>query len=110
MDGGNVQPRLIETSAKTYMSGILNKCHDTRVSVYLYVLNMGVLIGFCLVVLLVLYYCYKRKMSPEEENQKRLREQEYILSKIKMYKEHQRSIASRTSITGLPTTDERPLY
>lgn len=105
-----IAPRLIENSAKSYMSGILNKCHNTRVSIYLYALNMGVLIVFCIVVGLVLYYCYKRKLTPEEEYQKRMKEQEYILSKIKTYKEHQRNISSRASITGLPTLDERPLY
>jgi hypothetical protein len=60
MDGDIVvPPRLIENGARTYMSGILNKCHDTRVSIYLYALNMGVLIGFGLIVALVLYYCYQ---------------------------------------------------
>lgn len=103
-------PRLIEYGTRSYMSGILNKCHDTRVSIYLYALNLGVLILFCIVVGLVLYYCYKRKLTPDEEYQKRLREQDYILEKIKIYKDHQRSISSRASITGLPTLDERPLY
>jgi anaerobic C4-dicarboxylate transporter len=111
MDGNIVvPPRLIENGARTYMSGILNKCHDTRVSIYLYALNLGVLIGFCIIVALVLYYCYKKKLSPEEEYQKRVKDQEYILSKIKVYKEQQRNISSRASITGLPTMDTRPLY
>ena len=111
MDGDSiVAPRLIENGARSYMSGILNKCHDTRVSIYLYALNLGVLVVFCIIVGLVLYYCYKRKLTPDEEYQKKLREQEYVLSKIKSYKEHQRSISSRASITGLPTLDERPLY
>ena len=105
-----IAPRLIENSAKSYMSGILNKCHNTRVSIYLYALNIGVLICFVVVVGLVLYYCYKTRLSPQEEYQKKLKEQEYILSKIKVYKEHQRNISSRASITGLPTLDERPLY
>lgn len=109
-ENDTVAPRLIENGARTYMSGILNKCHTTRVSIYLYALNMGVLIGFVIVVGLVLYYCYKKKLTPQEEYQKKLKEQEYILSKIKVYKEHQRSISSRASITGLPTLDERPLY
>lgn len=103
-------PRLIEQGAHTYMSGILNKCHENRVNIYLYVLNLSVLIVFCFGVSMILYYCYKKKLSPDEEYQKRLQEQSYILSKIKTYKEHQRSIASRASITGLPTMDERPLY
>jgi anaerobic C4-dicarboxylate transporter len=109
MESVTSAPRLIEYGAHSYMSGILNKCHQNRINIYLYILNLGVLVFFCLIVALVLYYCYKRKLSPDEEYEKRLKEQEYVLSKIKMYKEHQRSIASRSSITGLPTLDERPL-
>jgi hypothetical protein len=110
MDVDIAPPRLIEYGAKNYMSGILNKCHENRVNIYLYVLNIGVFIGFVLICGLVLYYCRKNKMTPEEEYQKQIREQEYILSKIRYYKDHQRSIASRSTITGLPTLDDRPLY
>ena len=110
MDGDIAPPRLIEYGAKNYMCGILNKCHENRVNIYLYVLNIGVLLLFLLICSIVLYYCYKKKLSPEEEYQKQIREQEYILSKIRYYKDHQRSIASRSTITGLPTLDERPLY
>lgn len=103
-------PRLIEHGAHSYMSSILHNCHTNRVNIYLYVLNSAVLITFLLFVVIILYYCHKNKSTPEENRQKNLKEQEYILSKIKYYKDHQRSIASKTSITGLPTLDERPLY
>ena len=103
-------PRLIEQGAYSYMNGVLNKCHDNRVNIYLYALNAGVLILFFIVLGLTLYYCYKSKTSPEENYRKMIQEQEYILSKIKFYKDHQRVISSKASITGLPTTDERPLY
>jgi hypothetical protein len=103
-------PRLIEQGTQSYMSNVLHKCHDNRVNIYLYALNMGVLLLFIIITGLILYYCHKTKTTPEENRQKLLKEQEYILSKIKFYKDHQRSIASRSSITGLPTMDERPLY
>lgn len=102
-------PRLIEPNCRSYMSEILNKCHENRVNIYLYSLNIGILILFILVVFLVLYYCYKTKLSPEEEYQKKIKDQEYILSKIRFYKEHQRNIASKASITELPVLDRRPL-
>jgi len=110
MDITTSVPRLIEHGAHSYMSNVLNKCHDNRVNIYLYALNTGVLILFILVTCLILYYCHKTKITPEQNNQKLIKEQEYILSKIKYYKDHQRSISSRASITGLPTMDERPLY
>jgi hypothetical protein len=110
MDTITSVPRLIEQGAHSYMSNVLNKCHDNRVNIYLYALNTGVLILFIGITFLILYYCHKTKITPEENRQKLLKEQDYILSKIKFYKEHQRSIASRSSITGLPTMDDRPLY
>jgi len=102
-------PRLIEYGARSYMNDILNKCHDNRVNIYLYSLNIFIFISFLLVVFLVLYYCYKNKLTPEEEYQKKLKDQEYILSKIRFYKEHQRNIASKPMITELPTLDGRPI-
>jgi hypothetical protein len=79
------------------------------VNIYLYALNIGVFVLFVGITAAVLYYCYTKRMSPEEARQKQLKEQEYILSKIRFYKEQQRNIASRASITGLPTMDPRPI-
>jgi hypothetical protein len=110
MDTITSVPRLIENGAYSYMSNVLNKCHDNRVNIYLYALNTGVLILYIGITCLILYYCYITKTTPEENQQKLLREQEYIVSKIKYYKEHQRNISSKASITGLPTMDDRPLY
>jgi|LauGreSBDMM110SN_4_FD.fasta_scaffold278431_2 hypothetical protein len=103
-------PKLYEPGVKDYMHGILNKCHENRVNIYLYVLNIGVILLFFGVLFIILYYCYKSKLTPQEQYEKKIREQEYVLSKIRFYKEQQRVIDSRASITGLPTTDERPLY
>ena len=110
MDTITSVPRLIEQGAHSYMSNVLNKCHDNRVNIYLYALNIGVFILFVFIVCLILYSCHKNKLSPEQSYQKQMKEQEYILSKIRFYKDHQASIASRASITGLPTTDPRSIY
>lgn len=110
MDAMTSVPKLIEHGAHVTISNLLHKCHDNRVNIYLYVLNVGILVLFVLVTGVILYYCHKTKTTPEENLQKQMKEQEYILSKIRHYKEHQRNIASKASITGLPTMDERPLY
>jgi fucose permease len=102
-------PRLIENGARSYMCEILNKCHENRINIYLYFLNIGVFLFFLFIGSLVLYYCYKSKLTPEEEYQKKIKEQEYILSKIRFYKEHQRNITSKASITELPILDGRIL-
>jgi len=96
--------RLIENSAKTYLFQTLQKCHVNRVSIYYYALNFGVLFLFVGTVALVLYYCSKQKLSEYDKQQKMLKDQQYILSKIRYYqedkKERQRSQVS--GITDLP--------
>jgi hypothetical protein len=103
------RPRLIETTSKYYMTELLNKCHENRVTIYQYSLNIGVFIIFVVIVGLVLYYCYRSKLTPEEEYQKKIKDQKYVLSKIRFYKDQQRSIASKSDITSLPTLDNRQL-
>jgi membrane protein insertase Oxa1/YidC/SpoIIIJ len=96
--------RLIENSARNYLFQTLQKCHTNRVSIYYYVLNFGVLFIFVGIVALVLYYCSKQKLSDYDKQQKMIKDQQYILSKIRYYqedkKEQQRSQVS--SITDLP--------
>jgi len=102
-------PRLIESGASTYMKYILNKCHETRTHIYLNSLNIIVFLVFCFIFGLALYYCYRRKLSPDQEAEKMLKDQEYILSKIRFYKEHQKHISNSAKITQLPNTlDPRP--
>jgi hypothetical protein len=98
------QPRLIENSAKNYLYQTLQKCHHNRTSVYYYSLNLGVLVVFVGIVSLVLYNAYKNKLTPYEQQQKMLRDQEYILSKIRWHQEDRKNTieAQMSSITNLP--------
>jgi hypothetical protein len=98
-------PKLIEYGTMQYMQSILTRCHENRVNIYLYALNIGTLIVFGGILFLVLYYSYKKKLTPEEDYQKRIKQQEYILSQIKVYKEHQHNITRSAGITRLPVTD-----
>ena len=96
--------RLIENSARNYLFQTLQKFHTNRVSIYYYALNFGVLFIFVGIVALVLYYCSKQKLSDYDKQQKMIKDQQYILSKIRYYqedkKEQQRSQVS--GITDLP--------
>lgn len=99
-------PRLIENSAKNYLLQTLQKCHNNRVSIYYYALNIGVFILFVGVVGLVLYYCSKQKLSDYDKQQKNLKDQQYILSKIRYYQEDkkQENQSRISDITNLPYT------
>jgi len=98
------QPRLIEPQARNYMSDILYKCTQTRAKIYSNVLNISVGILFVCITSLVLYFCYKNRPTAQELYNKEIKDQAYILSKIRQYKEERRNIESKSMITGLPIT------
>jgi hypothetical protein len=97
-------PQLIEKGSYYYLHNTLQKCHDNRINVYIYAFNITIFILFVGSICIVLYYCYYRKLSPEEAYEKRIRDQEYILSKIRFYKDHQQTIHT-SGITNLPKLD-----
>jgi hypothetical protein len=80
-------PRLIENTARHYLYHTLGQCHTYRVSIYSYVLNFGVFFILVLGLAAVLYYCYRGKMTDYEKEQKMYHDQQYILSKIRYYKD-----------------------
>lgn len=101
-------PKLIENSIKNYLFTTLQKCHSNRITIYYYALNAGVLILFLGIVGLVLYYCNKNKLSDYEKGQRMLKDQEYVLSKIRYYKQDVKNTtdSAHSSITNLPFVNE----
>ena len=96
-------PLLTESNSINYLSNRLHKCHENRVSIYYYVLNGGILLLFVLILGTVLYFCYKKKPLEYELRQKFLREQQYVLSKIKYHKDiHNQHKNEMSNITNLP--------
>jgi len=100
------RPNLIESTTKNYLFNTLKQCHNHRVSIYYYALNIGVFLVFAIVVGVTLYYCSKKKLTDYEKQQKMYEDQKYILSKIRFYKEDQkqREQSQGSSITNLPFT------
>ena len=80
-------PQLIENNASSHLQQTLQKCHVNRVNFYYYILNISVLLLFVFVVGLVLYYCYTNKPNDYEKQQNLLRDQEFIVSKIRFHQE-----------------------
>jgi len=98
---------LIDNSTKNHVYNVLQQCHTNRTSLYYYVLNIGVLILFLGITGLILYRCNKDKLSEEEKKQKAWKDQQYVLSKIKYFKEENKNI-SHTGITNLPFMNANP--
>ena len=93
---------LIEPHARNYMANLLEKCKQTRETLYTNILNITVGVIFVGFTLVTLYFCYKNRATPEEKYEKEIKDQAYILTKIRQYKEEMRNIQSKQLITGLP--------
>ena len=101
-------PRLIENGISNFMYDTLKNCHSNRVHIYSTALNIGILIAFLLIVCFTLYVCYRKKPSEEETRAKMLRDQEYVLSKIRFYQAEsqniQQSLISRSNSLQTPSS------
>ena len=99
-------PRLIENSTKNFLFQTLQKCHYNRVNIYYYTLNIGILVLFFGIFGAVLYYSYKNKLTPYEMQQKMMRDQQYVLSKIRYFQEDRKNMENTqvSSITNVPYT------
>lgn len=97
---------LIEPSVKNYLFNTLQKCHSNRVNIYFYVLNIGIFVIFTFIVGFTLYYCYTQKPNEYEKQLKLIKDQEYVMSKIRYYQDIKKNDEETkfSSITNLPFT------
>jgi len=99
-------PKLIENSVKNYLYYSLQKCHENRVKIYSYVLNIAVFIGFVFVFGTTLYFCWKKKPNKIDLERKRAKEQEIVLEKIRYFQQvKQHQAETMNSLSNLPITD-----
>lgn len=80
-------PKLVEDSVKNYLHHSLEKCHQTKIKLYSYILNFGVFFTFFILLSLTLYFCWKKKPSKIDLERKMLKDQEFILSKIRYFQQ-----------------------
>jgi hypothetical protein len=97
-------PRLVDPYSVNYMMNTLQQCHSTRTNLYYHILNISVLVVFVLIVGTTLYYCSKDKLSDYEKKQKLLKDQQFIMSKIRFFQSENKEAndAKYSSITNLP--------
>jgi hypothetical protein len=97
-------PSLIDASAKNYMFNTLKQCHTTRVNIYYYIFNIGIFLLFVAVVGTILYRCSLNKPTEYERQQKLLQDQQYVMSKIRYYKNEVDNNDNQhiTRLTNLP--------
>lgn len=103
-----IAPKLIDESAKYYLDGALKKSHQIRVKYHRIIWNGGLVFAFCFIVGAFLYYRYTHRPTSAEANYKLIKDQEYVLSKIRWFQEENRRIQNESlqksgaELTGLP--------
>jgi hypothetical protein len=98
-------PKLIETGVYNHIRNTLHNCREHRSNTFYVTLNVGIFLVFSFIFGTALYICYNQKKSPYETYQKQLKDQEYVLSKIRFY-QGQIKTPLASGISGLPGIDE----
>lgn len=101
-------PNLIDDSARLYVDSLLQKSHAVRVQTHYYALNVAVVCAFVAVFGGFLYYRYVSKPTAAVAFNRVMKDQEFVVSKIRFFKEQNEKINQMSSpITGLPGIETR---
>jgi len=96
-------PQLIESGTKYFLRETLKNCNKKRTKYYNDLTNLGLLIGFFIIVSIIVYYKYTTRPTEESRKQKETLKQTYILSKIqaltnKKFKDQNQKITKKPKI------------
>ena len=95
------KPILTEPGVKYFLNESLKQCHIFKENYNNTIFNIGLTIFFFVILGILLLYKYKGKLTPEELEENDNLKKQYILSKIKNYKDTKLR-AQQELITGLP--------
>ena len=95
------KPILTEPGVKYFLNETLKQCHTFKEKHNNTLFNIGLLIGFFVILGVLLLYKYKGKLTREEIRENEESKKRYIMSKIRNYQ--QAKLRSQQElITGLP--------
>tara|TARA_B100001063_G_scaffold151723_1_gene141599 strand:+ start:1099 stop:1452 length:354 start_codon:yes stop_codon:yes gene_type:complete len=101
MNSQQFRPSLTEPGVKYFLSESLKKCHEQRVEVDYYMLNLGLLGVFVLFITVYLIYKYKtRPTEKDRENSKKLKRDYFVTKVRKMQADKAKEL--NQNITNLP--------
>ena len=101
-------PNLIDNNTKYFMYETLKTCHTKRAKLYNIIWNVSIVVCFLVITAITLYLCATRKkqeLKDKNKDNKMLKDQYYILEKIKEFKEMEKYQKQTTNtFTQLPIT------
>jgi len=97
----NVAPKLTEPGIKYFLNQSLKQCHKAKITYYNNICNIALFLGFILILILMLIYKYKGKITPDEQKKRNYEKYKYILDKVRKTQEDKLKMTQQL-ITGLP--------
>jgi hypothetical protein len=104
MDGA---PKLTEPGVRSFVGKSLRDYHKYRDGFTSMIFNIGMLVGFIVVVSGVLYWRYRGRITPQEQAIRSREKKEYIFSKLQTLAAMKESVRPGM-ITNLPTWNNHP--
>ena len=95
------RPSLTEPGVMYFLKETLKKCNKKKILFYNTLLNLCLLFIFISILGILLIYKKNNKLTPEEIKKKRVTAQQYMLDKIKKFRE-KRQKENNDVITNLP--------
>lgn len=103
----NIHPRLIEPGVKYFLNSTLEQCHVIKHKYYNFLYNLGLFIGFALIISIFLYYKYTIKNNIKLQEEKKRVEQYYILNKLRTMQDY-RNNQTNNLLTDLSNWQNNP--
>jgi len=94
-------PSLIEPGTKYFLRETLKNCNNRKVYYYSLLFNLMCFLLFLEILGTFLYYKKTYKLTPKEKKSKKMKEQEYIMEKLKHFNEEAQR-KHNLLITNLP--------
>lgn len=95
------KPMLTEPGVKYFLNATLKQCHSFKEKHNNTIFNIGLFVGFLIILGILLLYKYKGKLTRSEMIEKEDEKKRYILTKIRNYQQSKLR-AQQELITGLP--------
>lgn len=102
-----IKPSLIEPGVKYFLNKSLEQCNAMRIRYYNLIYNLGLFFLLVLVVGFVLYIKYKHKNNKLLQEEKKRKEQEYLLNKLRFMQDYRKNQVNHIT-TDLPTWQNNP--
>ena len=102
-----IKPNLVESNVKYFLNGTLQNCKKFKEQNINLVYNVSLGIGFFVILSMILYFNYKGNKSAKEIRLKKMRDKEYIMTKLIKIKQDDRKMNNKM-LTNLPNFDTHP--